>query len=50
MTGAAGDSPLLKKTDDLLIRSQLMPLSRLSFTDLVLFNQLSPHLSLNTEQ
>ena len=50
LTGSTKDSPLIKKTDDLLIRSQAMPLSRLSFTDLVLLNQLSPHLSLSTEQ
>ena len=43
-----GDNNLLiKKTDDLL---KQMPLSRLSFTDLVLLNQLSPHLSMNSEQ
>jgi hypothetical protein len=48
--GTGGDNLLIKKTDDLLIRSQLMPLSRLSFTDLVLLNQISPHLSMNSEQ
>jgi hypothetical protein len=45
-----GNNNLMKKTDELLIRSQVVPLSQLSFTDLVLLNQMSPHLSMNSEQ
>ena len=40
---------LITKTDKLLIKSAA-PLSRLTFTDLVLLNQLSPYLSASKEQ
>ncbi len=40
---------LIAKTDSLLIKSAA-PLSRLTFTDLVLLNQLSPYLGVSQEQ
>jgi hypothetical protein len=50
LSDGTGYNNLMKKTDEMLIRSQVMPLSRLSFTDIVLLNQMSPHLSMNSEQ